>query len=163
MKTQEPQKYLHGEVHSQMRTWYGANATVTIGPGFIHKAGFGGFLIPHPPVINWLLRKGLSENDRYILSCAHEFGHLQSAPLAMLYTGSVLALAVATHHTSLLEIIIVMISTHAVWELISELLTITSDAQLYRKFYERITTIPRIIFWGSVSVLATAGWLVVLS
>ena len=145
-----------------MRTWFGANATITIGPGFMHKAGLGGFLIPHPPVINWLLRQGLREDMRYTLSCAHEFGHFQSAPLALPYAVVMLALTFVTGRVSLLEIILVLISTHAAWEVMSEILTITSDDQRYREFYQGITIIPRIVFWISMGTLTIIGWSIVL-
>src|SRR4030065_1057315 len=42
-----------------MRTWYGMNGTVVIGPGFRHGAGLGGLLLTHPPVVNQLLRHTL--------------------------------------------------------------------------------------------------------
>jgi len=148
---------------TKLRTWFGAKATITIGPGFIHKAGLGVFLIPHPPVINWMLRLGLREDRQYTLSCTHEFGHLQSAPLALPYTVLMLALTFVTGHASLLEIILVFISTHAAWEVISEILTITSDAQLYREYYQGITIIPRIVFWISMGILTIIGWGIALS
>lgn len=144
------------------RMWFGINATVTIGPRFIHKAGFGKISLSHPPVINWLLRQGLSEGARYTLSFTHEFGHLQAMPLAVLYTGVMLALAFVTGHTNLIEIILVLVSTHAAWEIMAEIITIASDMLLYRKYYERITIIPRIIFWIFTGTLAILGWFIVL-
>ena len=146
----------------QMRTWYGLYATVAIGPGFIHRVGWGSFLIPHPPVINWLLRRGLEEKARQTLSFTHEFMHLQSAPLTLLYTVVMVALSFTIGHTDLAEIVIILISTHAAWEIISEKFTISSDAQLYRSCYEKITMIPRIAFWLSMSALTIIGWWVVL-
>jgi hypothetical protein len=135
---------------TKMRTWFGVKATITIGPGFIHKAGLGGFLIPHPPVINWLLRQGLREDMQYTLSCTHEFGVVM------------LALAFVTGHASLLEIVLILTSTHAAWEVMSEILTITTDVQLYREYYQGITIIPRIVFWISMGTLTVIGWIIVL-
>lgn len=80
----------------QLRTWYGVNTHITIGPGFIHWAGWRNFHIPHSPLVNWLLRRGLNENDYYTLSISHEFAHFQSAPLALPYTVGLIALAVRT-------------------------------------------------------------------
>jgi hypothetical protein len=87
--------YMNTEDIKTMRKqmWFGVNVTVTIGPGFIHNAGFGKISLPHPPVINWLLRQGLNEDARYILSLTHEFCHLQTMPLAIFYTSIMLALA----------------------------------------------------------------------
>ena len=146
----------------QRRVWFGMNATVTIGPGFIHKAGFSKILLPHPPVINWLLRQRLTDEARYTLSFTHEFGHLQTAPLAVLYTGVMLALAYVTVHTGLLEIVLVLISTHAAWEIMAEIYTIASNVPLYRKYYEKITLIPRVIFWIITGAFAVTGWFIIL-
>ncbi|MBC8414710.1 hypothetical protein H8E50_13730 [bacterium] len=146
----------------QKRVWFGMNATMTIGPGFIHKAGFGLISLPHPPVINWLLRQGLNEDDRDILSFTHEFGHLQTMPLALFYTVVMLALASITRHTDGIEIALVLISTHAAWEIMAEIFTISSDIHFYRKCYEEITVIPRVIFWTVTGVLTVAVWAIIL-
>jgi hypothetical protein len=111
------------------RTCYGLNATVAIGSGFIHKAGFGDLLIPHPPVINWLLRQGLTRDEQYALSFTHEFGYLQSTPLALLYAVTNIAVAFATGYPSLAKIILLLIGAHAAWEGMSEIFTIITDTQ----------------------------------
>ncbi len=147
----------------QRQMWFGVKATVTIGPGFMHHAGFGKISVPHPPVINRLLRQGLAKDVQYALSFTHEFGHLQTMPLAVFYTGVMLALASITGHTGLIEIILVLISTHAAWEIAAEIFTIASDAPLYRKYYEEITVIPRVIFWVFTGTLSLTGWIVTLS
>ncbi len=146
----------------QNRTWYGMNATVIIGPGFIHRAGWGRLLIPHPPVMNWLLRRGLTENVRYALSLTHEFGHLQSVPLAVFYAAVNFAAIIAVGQANLMKIIVVFVSTHAAWEIISELFAITCDARFYHKCYEEVTIIPRTIFWVSTIALTLMGWIIVL-
>ncbi len=144
----------------QRRTWFGVEATVGIGSGLIHEAGVGGLVVPHPAVINWLLRRGLGDNARYTLSFTHEFGHLLSAPLALLYAGVLLAVSFATGHANLLNIVLVLVSAHAAWEIASEIFAISSDLQLYRRCYKGVTTAPRIIFWIFTSVLTTIGWII---
>jgi len=144
-----------------LRTWYGVNATVSIGPGFIHWAGWRNFLIPHPPLANWLLRRGLNKNDTYTLSVAHEFAHFQSAPLALPYTVGLIALA-AGKGFSLLSMVIIIISTHAVWELLSEILTIIHNRQFYRRCYKEISSVYRWVFWIAMSFLALLGWSIML-
>jgi len=145
----------------QKKTWYGLNATVSIGPGFIHSAGWGSFLIPHPPVANWLLRLGLKGTDREILTFIHEFEHLQSAPFVLLYTVLLFGLALTKTHAGLAEIIFILIGSHSVWEIISEILTYYTDRRIYRKCYEKITLFPRIAFWFIAGVTAIAAWLIV--
>lgn len=146
----------------QIQTWYGITATVTIGPGFLHRAGWGDFLIPHPPVVNWLLRLGLKDNERRMLSFIHEFGHLQSAIPAHIYMLVNLAALVAAGRASFLMIILVFICTHAAWEFVSEIITIANDVDFYRKCYEKTSKIPRIVFWVVTSALSITGWIIVL-
>ena len=146
----------------QMRIWYGLNASVIIGPGFLHRAGWRCFLIPHPPLVNWLLRWGLRENERHSLSFTHEFGHFQSAPLALPYTAGMLAVPFATGRISLSVIIMVFISTHAAWEILAEIITIKGDIRFYRQCYNKITIIPRMIFWFLMFTFTIAGWIILL-
>ncbi len=138
------------------RTWYGLHATITIGPGFIHRAGWKHFLIPHPPIVNWLLRRGLPPDEYDTLSLTHEFAHFQIAPLALPYTVGLIALAVG-QDLAWLSMIIVIISTHAVWEILAEMLTILHDRKFYRRCYQRISIVPRRIFWISMSMLSFLG------
>jgi hypothetical protein len=147
---------------SQKKTWYGLNATVTIGPGFIHKTGWGGLLIPHPPVMNWLLRQGLTEKARKTLSFTHEFGHFQSLPLGLLYMVGMLAGLFAKGYESLPLIILILFSTFTAWEIISEIVTIMSDFQFYRKCYENITIIQRVIFWMFNVTFSIVGWIIAI-
>jgi hypothetical protein len=39
------------------RMWFGITATVNLKSKFMHKAGFGNLLVPHPAAVNWLLRR----------------------------------------------------------------------------------------------------------
>ena len=133
-----------------------------IGPGFLHRTGLGWFLIPHPPLINWLLRQGLLKNSRNALRVTHEFGHLQTAPLALLYTAANYTAIITANRTDLSNLILVFISTHAAREIMSEILTIMSDAQFYHKYYEKVSIIPRAIFWFSTIALTLMGWIILL-
>jgi hypothetical protein len=146
----------------KVRTWYGMGGTVIIGPGFLHRTGLGWFLIPHPPLVNWLLRQGLLKNFSNALRVTHEFGHLQTAPLALLYTAANYTAIITANRTDLSNLILVFISTHAAWEIMSEILTIMSDAQFYHKCYEKVSIIPRAIFWFSAIVITLLGWIILL-
>ncbi len=121
--------------------------TVIIGPGFL---------------INLLLRQGLLKNSRNALRVTHEFGHLQSAPLAVLYTALNYTAIITANRANLSNLILVFISTHAAWEIMSEILTIKSDAQFYHNCYEKVSIIPRALFWFSAIVLTLLGWIILL-
>lgn len=147
----------------QRRTWFGIEGRVTIGPGFMHKAGLGGFAVPHPPVFNWLLRMGVPESSRHALTLTHEFGHLQTLPLMLLYTGVLLAVTFGAGQASFAGTILILIGSHAFWEMMAELYTVTRDLGFYRKSYERASRFPRIFFWIVTSALTVMGWLVPVS
>jgi hypothetical protein len=146
----------------QKRTWYGVKATVIIGPSFFHTSGLGIFLIPHPAVVNWLLRKKIAESDRQTLTLVHEYKHLQSMPFILIYTLFSFALASTAGHVGLTEIIILAVNFQATWEIVSEILTINNDIHFYQNAYAEITIIPRIVFWFTACVLAITGWLILL-
>jgi hypothetical protein len=146
----------------RMPTWFGVDAVVKIGPGFLHKAGLGRWIIPHPPIINWLLRWGLPKDAYHTLSLFHEFGHLQTTPLTLLYLGSMLTLSVLTGHASWLDILLVILSAHSAWEIGAELFTITRTGGHYEEYYKGISVLPRIIFWLVAVALTLAGWIVVV-
>jgi hypothetical protein len=137
-------------------------ATVSIGPGFWHEAGLGRLIVPHPPLINLLLRHGLSKEARITLAFAHEFGHLQTAPLYFGYTALLVLWKVVCGSGNLPEIFFLLISAHATWEIGAELLAKAADFQRYRKYYESVTPIPRLIFWTSTILLTVLGWLVAI-
>ena len=145
-----------------MRTWYGLTARITIGPGFIHKTGAGGLLIPHPPVANRLLRIGLPDHLHRKLSFAHEFAHFQTAPLLAAYVLALLAFAFIRTPPGIGKIFLLPACAQAAWEIMSEGCTIVKNAEAYRAAYEGVTKVPRILFWFVGGLLAAGGWGIVL-
>jgi hypothetical protein len=145
------------------RTWYGMTATVSLGPGFWHEAGLGSLIVPHPPLINRLLRHGLPEEARTTLAFAHEFGHLQSAPVFIAYTALMVILKLVRDPGNVLGIIFTLISAQAAWEIGAEILSMAANRQQYHEYYAGIILFPRLIFWSSMVALAILGWLVALS
>jgi hypothetical protein len=146
---------------TKIRTWYGLDGTVIIGAGFMHKSGVENLIIPHPAVINWLLRLGLRENSATTLRINHETGHLQSAPLAVLYTAANYTAIITANQVNLFNLILVFICTHAAWEIMSEIFTIVIGPQFYHKWYQGVSLVPRAIFWLSTSSLTLLGWMIV--
>lgn len=144
------------------RAWYGAKAKITIGPGLLHKSGFGGLFIPHPAVTNWLLRQQLPEHPNRTLSFAHEFAHIQTAPMVFTYMIVMFILIYfLKYRTGVEEFLFLLVSIQAAWEIMSEGFVVFEDFAAYQASYKGITRLPRVIFWGSAGILAAAGWLVV--
>ncbi|MBU1706089.1 MAG: hypothetical protein ABIG67_04650 [Pseudomonadota bacterium] len=144
------------------RVWYGANTRVTIGPGFLHKTGFRDVVIPHPPVANGLLRLGLPGHLSRDLIFAHEFAHFQTAPVLFAYMFVISVLIYVKGRTSMGEILFLLVSVQATWEIMSESFVMLENSALYRKSYDRVTKLPRILFWAAGGILTAAGWVVVL-
>ena len=144
------------------RTWYGLTAQVTIGARFLHWAGFGGVGVPHPPLANGLLRIGLPNEVKRRLSFSHEFAHFQTAPGALVYMIVLLAANHLTGRIGMLEILIVLASGLAVWEILSEGLVMLEDPAGYRELYGGISMLPRTLFWVAGVALAVAGWAAIM-
>jgi len=145
------------ETHHR-RTWFGATARVTIGPGFVHRAGIGRVAIPHPPVANWLLRQGMPADLQRKLSFVHEFAHFQTAPVVLLSLIALFMLAFLKNRLGVAEILIILAGTQALWEILSEGLVILSAPAMYHACYEGVSLWPRIIFWNvSVFMVFAAG------
>jgi len=144
------------------RTWYGIDATVNLNSEFIHQAGYGSFLVPHPAAVNWLLRHGLKPENAISLCLRHEFGHLQTVPFALLYAGMLLSASLIEGTMSWIKILALAVSTQAAWEIMSELFARFSDIEAYRAGYQGAQYPPRIIFWLSSCIAVLAGTLILV-
>jgi len=145
------------------RLWFGIEARVTVGPGFLHKSGFGPLVIPHPAVANWLLRWGLPGHLSCDLVFDHEFAHFQTAPMMLLYMLALLIFVFVRGRTSIGAVLIVVASVHAAWEIVSESLVRLKDPVRYRMSYDALIRFPRVLFWTAGGLVTAAGWLVVLT
>ncbi|MFZ0728462.1 MAG: hypothetical protein WAM61_21975 [Desulfobacterales bacterium] len=139
------------------RTWYGVTASVEISSKWIHRAGFGKLLVPHPGLANWLLRRGMNPKVAATQCIRHEFWHLQTVPFAAVYTGILLAVSIGAETMSWLKLLVLAVSAQAVWEFMSEFFTRFSDIETYRAGYKGIRKLPRIVFWLTSVVAAGIG------
>lgn len=142
------------------RTWFGLHATVTVGPGFVHKAGVGKVLIPHPPVINWLLRRGLPDRVGLKLSFLHEMAHFQTAPFIMLYAIAMLTGTYTAERFNLPQVLFVLVGIQAAWEMLSEASTIIGNSPYYRMCYKGLPKLPRLAFWTAAGILTAGAWII---
>ncbi len=145
------------------KMWYGLNATVILGPGFLHRAGYGLLLLPHPPLVNSLLRYGLPEDAQERLSIIHEFAHLKTASFALPYTALVFYLAYSLIGSlDWMTIVVLILSTHAAWEMLAETATIIESGHIYGNIYKHTPITPRLLFWGITTLLTLWGWYIIL-
>lgn len=141
------------------KIWYGLTADVTLGPRYLHRAGFDSVIFPHPPVANWLLRIGLPDEAKRRLVFAHEFAHFETAPAIVLYMGILFALIYSRGRFSLASIVMVIVSTLSAWEMLAEGLAVLKSPADYRQSYNSLPQLPRIFFWLIGTVLAVVGWI----
>lgn len=140
--------------------WGSLEATVAVGPGFVHRTGFSRLLIPHPPVVNWLLRRNLPRSIREELVFDHEFAHFKFLPALLLY---VLALVLFTYIESrlnLMAVLFILISGQAFWEMLSEGFVIGRNPKRYRLYYRDMIKYPRVVFWSVSTLFWSAGLLI---
>ena len=140
------------------KTWFGIPAKVTIRGKFLHKAGIGPLMIPHPGIANWLLRKGLPELTARKLTYSHEFAHFYTLPLVIIYGGLLITWAVAFQKLGYGRIILILASVQAIWELLSEMRVIFMNREHYKTVYRDIPFLPQCLFWGLGIVLVCLGW-----
>ncbi len=141
------------------RTWFFLNAVVEIEPGRFHRAGFGRLLIPHPPVVNWLLRRGLSKEFYKNLCTEHEMGHLQALPFEVLYSFVLMLVMMNNANDDIVGWLWLAVSSFASWEIIAEVHTIRHVRPAYHRLYRGVSLVPRILFWLISLSLVLSGWI----
>lgn len=149
---------LVSEETQRVRSWYGLPGEIAIEHELWHLVRVAGISLPHPPLINLVLRWGLPRRERLYLSFLHEFGHLQTLPLAVAHAVWLLRAGRWRGQgigTTLALLLAVLVAHEAVWELASELYVVAAAGPAYRQMY-RDSPNPRgqALFWGGMGALA---------
>jgi len=148
-----------------VRSWYGLGGKIGVENQLWHLVKVGGVPLPHPPLVNWILRAGLPREEQLRLSFLHEFGHLQMFPFAFLHA----AWLIFIHRkrgtrsgTFLKRIALGIIAHQALWELSSESYALVKVGSEYREIYRKHPNpLGQFLFWGGMtSLLALSNlWL----
>jgi len=149
-----------------VRAWYGLPAEIAVENGLWHLVRVGGITLSHPPVVNLILRRGLPETERLRLSFLHEFGHLQTLPVALAHVW-LLFLSGCWRRHGLVEIAKMLatafLAHEAVWELASEMYVVANTGEAYRQAYRKHPNPGgQLLFWAGMGFLATVCSLGVL-
>jgi hypothetical protein len=149
-----------------VRSWYGVTAEIAVENNLWHLVRVGGVALHHSPLVSLILRRGQPRRERLYLSFLHEFGHLQTLPVAILHAVWLL-LTVRWRNRHLSEamamIAAIAVAHQAVWELASEIYVVLKTWREYRRMYhEHPNRIGRIAFWGGMTLLSggLSLWLV---
>ncbi len=145
-----------------LRTWYGAEAAVDIRDRAWHRAGFRGFLLLHPPLFNWLLRRGLPFVVYRKLGVLHEFGHLQAAPAVLVYLLAGLWSLQRLGMLNPLNGALFLLGSHLLWELAAETYVRWRTGAYYPQAYRNVSLWPRRLFFSGNAFLFVGSWAAVI-
>ena len=148
----------------QVRSWYGLPGEVVIEHEHWHLVKVASLPLPHPPLVNLFIRRGLPTEERRRLSYWHEFGHLQTLPIALLHAFWLLSFRPSRRLSwqgRLLRMGAIFLAHEAVWELASEGYVVFKTGRDYRRVYRTHPNRWVVPFWAGMTGLAlAASWIV---
>ncbi len=141
-----------------VRSWYGLSAEIIVEHGLWHLVRLGRVALYHPPLVNLILRRGLPRQERLQLSLRHEFGHLQTLPVAVFH---LLWLVVygrwrrASKVETGVTVVAAIVAHQASWELASESYVIAKSGSEYGRIYRQHPNfLGQFLFWGGMGALS---------
>ena len=149
-------------VSRRVRAWYGLPGEIVIESDYWHLVKVGPLPLPHPPVVNFFIRRGLSPRDRLYLSYLHELGHLQTLPVALLYAlwlwrGRRGGPRASSWWRRLARLALGVAAHEAAWELAAEAYVVAKTGRTYRRLYRERPNPLLALFWGGMAALVLAG------
>lgn len=149
-----------GSYQRQETTWYHLPAKITVTENHIHMVRLPGLILPHPGVVNWIVRSGLPLQTRLELTALHEFGHLQTLPVLFLH---LLLLLFWSHQRQSwkrhwMQFWIGLLAHQVVWEIAAEGYLVLTDWRAYRSPRKIRFQVLYGLFWTGmivVSILST--------
>ena len=142
----------------KLQTWFGLTATVELsGSRWLHRAGFGRWLLPHPPLFNLILRTGMTETDYRRQSIRHEWGHFQVMPVILLYlvAGTVIFFPLARNPA---KAGIWFLGIFPLWEILAEAHVLWQEKADYRRAMRGIPIWRKILFWAGNAFATAVTW-----
>jgi hypothetical protein len=125
----------------RVRAWYGLPGEIVIEGDDWHLVKVGPLPLPHPPLINRFIRRGLPPETRLRLSYWHELGHLQTLPIALAHALWLWRRRPRPKQKSLLSRLAwftaALVTHEAAWELASETYVLAKTGREYRRLYQK--------------------------
>ena len=119
-----------------------------------HLVKVGGVALNHPPVVNLVLRRGQPRQERLYLSFLHEFGHLQTLPVAIIHALWLLGSG-RWRRRGFWGMLAALVAHEAVWELASESYVLMKARGEYGRIYRNYPNpVGRFAFWSVMFSLA---------
>lgn len=141
----------------KVRSWYGLQAEIAVENRLWHLVRVAGVSLNHPPVINLLLRRNLPDEDRLRLSFLHEYGHLQTLPIALLHAALLVCRIrrVRGMFGAMKAMATAIVAHEAAWELAAEGNVIVKTGAEYRKIYRKNPNpLGQALFWTGMATAA---------
>ncbi len=110
-------------------TWYGLPYVIRYGEWCDLEVA--GVPMPHPSLINAVIRRGLDDETKRNLVLNHERGHLETLPFVVPYLVALFPL----RHRSIGTRIVALVGLQAFWELLTESYVVASDPKAYWESY----------------------------
>jgi hypothetical protein len=122
----------------EVRAWYGLPGEIVIEGDHWHLVKLGPVPLPHPPLVNLLIRRGLPRRARLALSFWHELGHIQTLPLAVghaLWLWRRMARGPTGLATRAVRVAASLVAQEAAWELAAETYAMARTGRAYWRLY----------------------------
>ncbi|NOZ26680.1 MAG: hypothetical protein GXP39_01325 [Chloroflexi bacterium] len=145
----------------RVRAWYGLPGEIVIEGDCWHWVRAGPIPLPHPPVVNFFARQGLPREARLQFGYWHEFGHLQTLPLALAHVVWLWRRRSRGRSrglwSRLARFLAFLVVHEAAWELASEGYVVAKGGREYRRLYQQHRHWVPVLFWGGVATIALLG------
>ncbi len=139
----------------QKTTWYHLPAEIQVTENHIHHVRLPGVFLPHPGLVNWIVRRGLSVQTRLELTALHEFGHLQTLPVPLLHVLLMIwPRRGRSPYSSRLRLLVGLLSHQLAWEVAAESYVVAHDPRTYRAPRPRRDKALYALFWSSMALLS---------
>jgi len=144
-------------------TWYGLPVEITVSSDNRHRVAVPGLAIPHPGLVNLIVRQGLPVKLRLALTARHELGHLQTLPVPALHLLLLLwPRRGRPDGHPILRWLVAILTHQAVWELAAESYVVATDRRAIQANRPPLARALYAGFWGVMAVLSIFGTLFLL-
>jgi hypothetical protein len=140
-----------------LTTWYRLPARIVVSDDGLCDIAPLGISMPHPSLINLVLRRGVPDETRSRLFFLHEVGHLQTLPLLLLP----LLLLQRKQRTRGKSLLLNILGVEAFWELTSETYVVWRTRHEYSAAWNASRNPAMLLFWPLMLILAALPFLAV--
>jgi hypothetical protein len=146
------------KIHRKTKSWYGLPVEINVSSNNLHLVKVAGLPLPHPGIVNVIARRGLPTQTRLELTAQHEFGHLQTLPLALLHLLLLLWPRQGEPYGSRrLRTLIILLTHQVFWEVVSESYVAFTDRRAFRAPRPTRTRQLYAVFGASMAVFSLLG------